>query len=153
MEGFMGYYMRYVSDDDRETNISIVERALRALDAKYGVEKDTAATNIGELTYDGEVYGSIEINESGEELFEEEIEELKENIGDISDRKAKTVIQALTNAKTIIAIQVLFQDRTIEETLIRIDPLWNWLFDNRKGLLQADGEGYYGKSGLVLEET
>jgi hypothetical protein len=32
-----------------------------------------------------------------------------------------------------------------------IDPLWRWLHANRRGLLQADGEGYYDAKGLVLE--
>ncbi len=38
-----------------------------------------------------------------------------------------------------------------EATLQKLDPLWGWLISHRKGLLKADGEGYYDHSGLMLK--
>ncbi|RQV95130.1 MAG: hypothetical protein EH224_08365 [Calditrichaeota bacterium] len=148
----MGYYLRYISDDDRDININLLENALRAIDQRYIITKENPTSNVGDLVYGDELFGIIEVNTIGEDIFEEEIEELKENINDINSKNTVTVRQTLTNARTIIAIQVLFQGRSIEQTLCKIDPLWNWLFGNRKGLLQVDGEGYYEKSGLILEE-
>jgi hypothetical protein len=29
--------------------------------------------------------------------------------------------------------------------------LWDWLFENYKGLVQAENEGYYNASELILE--
>jgi hypothetical protein len=48
---------------------------------------------------------------------------------------------------------VLFQDRPLEITFSQIEPLWQWLFDHRSGLLQAEAEGYYDRTKLILEEA
>ena len=50
-----------------------------------------------------------------------------------------------------VAVRVLDQGREPEETLAKLDPLWQWLLANREGLLQAEGEGYYGATGLILQ--
>lgn len=60
------------------------------------------------------------------------------------------VLEVLTRVREMIAVQVLFGGRDIESTLTRLDPLWEWLFAHRRGLLQADGEGFYDATGLVL---
>ena len=148
----MGYYMRYISTDEREITIPSLESVLKRVDPRYSITNvQKTPRESGNLMYGGEIYGQIEINRPGDELFEEEVEELKEFLSE-SRGKKKTVLQTLTNAKTIVAVQVLWQDRDTEQTLIRIDPLWDWLFNNRRGLLQADGEGYYDSSGLILQE-
>ena len=59
-------------------------------------------------------------------------------------------MDALTNATSIIAVRVLWQGREPEPTLEKLDALWNWLLSNRTGLMQADDEGYYDSSGLIL---
>ncbi len=85
-------------------------------------------------------------------LFDEEIEELREFLEDAEGVRKPEVMQTLNDAKVIVALQVLQQGRaTDEETLERIDSLWEWLFANYKGLMQADAEGYYDAQGLVLE--
>jgi hypothetical protein len=61
------------------------------------------------------------------------------------------VATTLRSAQAIIAAQVLFGTGETEMTLSRLDPLWAWLFCNRDGLLQADGEGYYDAHGVVLQ--
>ena len=43
------------------------------------------------------------------------------------------------------------EEADAEETLDALGPLWSWLQENRRGMLQADGEGYYDVNGLVLE--
>lgn len=35
-------------------------------------------------------------------------------------------------------------------TLDRLVPLWTWLQANRRGLIQADGEGYYDGQELIM---
>jgi len=61
------------------------------------------------------------------------------------------VLAILKDAECICCVRVLFGGRESEATLLRIDPIWNWFFKNRSGLMQADAEGYYDRSGLVLE--
>jgi hypothetical protein len=76
------------------------------------------------------------------------LEEVEESEG---EGKTK-VKRALEQAKAIVALQVLWQGCGTEETMEKLEPLWEWLFANRQGLLQADAEGYYDSSGLILEE-
>ncbi len=54
-------------------------------------------------------------------------------------------------SKAMFVIRVLWQGREAEETLDKIVPLWDWLFENYSGLLQADGEGYYDKEQKILK--
>ena len=148
----MGYYMRFVVADDKDISLSVINSGLKEKDAAYSVEFDDDADDAGDLTYNGDIYGAFEINRPNDGLFDEEIEELQEFLEDAEGERKSEVLQTLNDAKAIVALQVLQQGRaTDEETLVRIDPLWEWLFANYKGLMQADAEGYYDASGLVVK--
>jgi hypothetical protein len=140
----MCYYMRYIVTDEEGVSLLEIEQALQTVDPSYSIQD-------GDLRFGDDLYGQIEVNRSGDTLFEEEIEEFIAELEDIKGGSKKTVETALRSANTIVAVQVLWQGRETEETLGRVDPLWEWLFANRQGLLQADGEGYYSTSGLVLQ--
>ena len=145
----MGYYMRFVITDEKDISLDTIDSALKEIDPAYSVDFDD---NEGELLYHEDVYGVFEINRPGDGLFDEEIGELKEFVQDSEGDRRSEVLQVLDNAKSIIALQVLQQGRaTTEETFVRIDPLWEWLFRNFRGLMQADGEGYYDAQGMVLK--
>jgi hypothetical protein len=149
----MSYYMRYISTDEQEITVPMLERILKSLDPQYSIANaQESPTESGDLVYGNENYGQIEINRPGDSLFEEELEELREFLNEARGKKKEIVLQTLDNATTTVAIQVLWQERNTEQTLSKIDPLWQWLFSNRKGLLQVDGEGYYDSSVLILEE-
>lgn len=148
----MGYYMRFVVSDEKDISLSKINFGLKQIDAAYSIEFDDDADDAGDLTYNGDIYGALEINRPGDGLFDEEIDMLKEFLEDAEGERKPEVLQTLNDAKVIIALQVLQQGRaTQEETFERIDPLWEWLFANYKGLMQADAEGYYDSQGLVIE--
>ena len=148
----MGYYMRFVVTDDGDVSLSKINAGLKQIDAAYLVEFDSDADDAGHLTHGGDTYGALEINRRGDGLFDQEIDELKQLLEASEGERKPEVSQVLSDAKVIIALQVLQQGRaTDEETLARVDPLWEWLFANYKGLMQADAEGYYDASGLVHE--
>lgn len=140
----MGYYMRYIVTDDRPLSIADLDAALKATDSAYEI-KD------GGLYHGADLYGEIEINLRGEELGDEELGELEEFAEDSDGEQKQRVLAALRNAKSIVAVRVLWQGRDPEPTLEKPDPLWEWLFSNRQGLMQADGEGYYDASALIFE--
>jgi hypothetical protein len=110
---------------------------------------DTAAT----IHHAGATIAHVEINVPGDGLFDDERDELVEFATDASGDASATarVLETLAGARAIVAAQVLFGTGDTETTLSRLDPLWGWLFRNREGLLQADGEGYYDAQGLVLQ--
>ena len=143
----MSYYIRYISTDATETTPPTLQEALTERDPQYSI----AAS--GEFKHGEEVYGVVEINRPGDGLFEEEIEELKEFVKDVRGKRKLDVLKTLDDARAIVAVQVLFGDRPAEVTLQKLDPLWEWLISHRRGLLQADDEGYYDKTGRILKVT
>ncbi len=61
----MGYYMRYILTDDRETTLSEIETGLKQVDPDYSIGDGET------LMYGDELYGEIEINVPGDGLFED----------------------------------------------------------------------------------
>ena len=146
----MGYYMRFVSTDTRPVTATELRDALIAAGAGYEVlTDDTVAT----ILHDGATIAHVEINVPGDGLFDQEREELTEFVTDCDgDGPSKArVLAALRDAQTIVAAQVLYGTGDAEATLASLDPLWTWRFRNRRGLLQAGGEGYYDAEGIVLQ--
>jgi len=150
----VGHYMRFIVTDERGVTLSVLEEALQGVDERYHLEEKVifSQSESAELWYGSGLYGEIEINRVGDILFQEEVEELREFVeGGMSGDRGR-VLEMLGEARAIVALRVLWQGRGVEETLGKIRPLWEWLFRNRRGLLQVDGEGYYEGGGLVLEE-
>ena len=149
----MGYHMRFITTDASETTPAILEQALKAADSQYSIAES------GELKHGDELYGAVEINRPGDGLFEEEIEELKEFVEDaqtswlsfLRGKRKAYVVKTLDSARAIVAVQVLFGGRQAEATIRKLDPLFEWLIANRKGLLQVDDEGYYDQAGRILK--
>jgi hypothetical protein len=147
----MGYYMRFFDTSEQPLNLNAVDSALRQIDPAYRIEilPETDALQ-GELHYGDGLYSHIEINQSGDGLFDEEVQEQLETLDDAEEGDPLLVAETLRAARRSIAARVLWQGREPDDTLVRIDPLWAWLLGSRSGLMQADGEGYYDLRGLVL---
>lgn len=137
--------MRYISTDVLEISLETLHKELQSVNPQYSVDES------GDLKLGDSVLGAVEINVPGQELFEEEIEELKEFVEDVRGWKKMEVIKTLTAAKAIVAVQVFSGGQNSTEVFEKLMPLWDWLKVNRRGLLQADYEGYYNKSGLILK--
>lgn len=141
----MGYYMRFIVTDPRGITQDEIAEGLADSDADLTLNED------GDLEVDEDsVCGQLDLNQKGESLFHEELQEFKEAIEDLPDDDNKArVRECLDNATAIVAVQVL---SPIEESVEELEPLWAWLFENRKGLMQADAEGFYDSEGLILPE-
>lgn len=148
----MGYYMRFVVTAEQPPDLAALETGLQSADAGYWLEvHEGANAPSADLRLGDQLCGEIEINRPGDGLFEEELEELVEFLDDAGEGDVDRVRQALDAARAIIAVRVLHQGRESDDSLEKIDALWQWLFQNSHGLLQADGEGYYDESGQILE--
>ena len=147
----MGYYMRYISTDSQDITLAWLQEALRRIDPRYSIEEQQKGRReTGDLQFAGELYGEFEINRPGDGLFEEEIEEFMGGAEAGEGEGHKIVREVLSAARCIVALQVLWQGRETEATLERISPLWSLLSDTRSGLLQADAEGFYRGTELIL---
>ena len=146
----MGYYLRYVVADERPVSVADVQRAFAGAGARYRVEAQSDVGRAATILYDGQPVAELEINEPGDGLFEDEREELLEEAADAEGRGKRGVLSALRGARRIVAAQVLLGGGEATAALARLAPLWEWLAANRRGVLQADGEGYYDGGELVL---
>ncbi|HYQ42594.1 MAG TPA: hypothetical protein VER11_11525 [Polyangiaceae bacterium] len=140
--------MRYIAVDERPITVDDVRRAFAMEEEDYSVDGEAAEANI---TLDGRIIAQLTINIAGDGLFDDERTELLESADDGKGPGKASVLEMLGIARTIVAVRVSFGNADPEETLDALDPLWSWLQDNRRGLLQADGEGYYDTNGLILE--
>ena len=140
--------MRYIVVDERPVAINDVRRAFAVEDEDYLVEGEDPEAGVA---LDGRMIAHVTINVPGDGLFEDERAELSEAAEEGEGPGKANVLETLENARAILAVQVLFGNSDTDETLDALAPLWSWLQDNRRGLLHADGEGYYDANGLILE--
>lgn len=140
----MGYYMRFFVEDGRPVTLDEVANGLRGIDPGFRLEAD------GNLHRADQLLGQLEINSADDELFSEEINEFLEMIEGAGSRGKEKIADRLKQVTATLSVQVLSQGRTFEQTLDLLDPLWNWLLEHRRGLVQADGEGFYDGRELVL---
>lgn len=146
----MSHYMRYIVVDEQPVGPGELARALISSDPIYAVEPDESAATVTVL-YGDAAAAQIEINVPGDGLFDQELDYLRRDVLATDDGTARErVLATLDTARAIVAAQVLRGAYDEHDAPTRLDPLWQWLFANRKGLLQADGEGYYDGLGLVL---
>jgi hypothetical protein len=143
----VGYYMRFIGVDERTVSVADLQSAIDSLGAGSRVEGDGRHAVV---TTHGAPIGDVTINLPGDGLFEDEVAELIEFAEDASGRGKKAVLKALRGARTIVAVQVLDGAGPISDSLDALDPIWTWLVENRDGLVQADGEGYYKGRRLLL---
>jgi hypothetical protein len=146
--------MRYYDVSDESLSLKDIEAALKREDPLYRMEIfEDSERPLADMYLGDDIYAQIELYQPGDGLFDEEIQEMLEFLVDAEGRGRKRVEKVLKTAKRTIAVQVLSQEREWEKTLSVIDPLWKWLFLFRKGLLHADGEGYYDEDDLILEDV
>lgn len=138
----MGYYIRFLIEDGRPLSLEKVIDGLRTVDPGF------ALTGGKDLTRSGELVAELDIAVPGDGIFEDDIGLLRERAGSAGGAAVAARIASVT---AILTARVLCQDRDAEETLDLLDPLWEWLTANRRGLVHADGEGFYDQEELILE--
>jgi hypothetical protein len=140
--------MRYIVSDERPVSVQDIREAFAEAGIGHEVDGEEAEATIA---YEGRPIGHVTLNVPGDGLFDGERDELLEYAQDAADESAKSrVVGTLREARGIVAVQVLFGGEDADRTLDGLTPLWTWLQANRRGLLQADGEGYYDGPELIL---
>jgi len=138
--------MRFLVTDAGPVNLTQLGDFLRQQDPAYAADFEATA---GALRYQGVPIAGFEVNTPAEDLFHDELAELRDAAAGGTGPGRTAVEEVLRHARAIVAVQVL-GGHGLEETLERLDPVWRWFFRCRKGLLQADGEGYYDAGGRIL---
>jgi hypothetical protein len=142
----VGYYMRFFVEDGQPLSLSELATGLRAADPAFRLAED------GELSHGEQLLAELEVNTRGEELFDEELEEFLELAGESETPAGRALARRLKGTSAILAVQVLWGGRSSDATLGLLAPLWDWLREHRRGLVQADGEGFYEGDALIFGE-
>jgi hypothetical protein len=140
----MGYYMRFFVEDGKPLTLDEVASGLNGIDPEFRIDAD------GTLHRADQLLSQLEISSTDDDLLREEINEFVEMIEEAQGARTAELADRLNQVTAVLGVQVLWQGRTSEQTLNLLDPLWNWLLEHRRGLIQADGEGFYDGRKLIL---
>ena len=151
----MGYYMRYLFEGEPDIRLEAIESVLKETDQNYSFADWENDNTCAEVRYQGDVYAAISLEFLGDNKPDEEIEEMIEAVeltkGWLIKKARKRILGFLKQVKLRIIVQVLWGGREGEDTLARLDPLWEWLMANHKGLLYVDDEGFYEGKKLIFK--
>jgi hypothetical protein len=136
--------MRFFVEDGQPLTFDELSGGLRSIDPEFRIEAD------GRVHRGDDLLGQMKIDVAGDEPFQDEIDDFVEMIEDTEEEGREGVADRVKQASAILAVQVLMQQRTLAQTLDLLDPLWAWLLVHRGGLVQADGEGFYEGTELIL---
>lgn len=143
----MGDFLRFLATAECDLDLPSVEMLFKSVDASFAIHAETAEPHIGELLYQSESLGEVEINYPGEVVYDEDIGEMLEILEDVEEDQKPRVLSLIRTAKLMVALQLTEEGH---EAYDRIDPFWDALFAHCDGLLQVDDEGYYDRDGLIL---
>jgi len=153
----MGYYVRAFCTSRTVPTLTEVENALRrtlpAVRFDTDDAKDSADWRNAEFYYSEArkpIVVEINVNDGPESLVVAERQEFIEEIRDLDDSGAKArVIDHLRRANYIVLCQLLGD---IDESGFEANgQLLDFFVENHGGLIQADGEGFYEGTDLVVE--
>lgn len=150
----MGYYIRFVFDDEARPTLADIGSLLRDVDAAYAVTQadalpdDPPGSVYANITLGEELIGALELRDVLDPGGDDDIQGLIEEIEDIDDDDAVT--STLWNATGLLSVQVLWEGDDHSDSLRKLNPLWSALLSKYSGVLQADEEGYYGVDGEIL---
>lgn len=143
----MGDFIRFIFTTPHNLSLADVENGLKTTDSAFTIVMNQASPNSGDVLLGGELYGEVELNRPEDQVFLEDIEDLRDQLTDIPADEKAVVEQALTSATGMIAFQLAEYGH---EHYRRIDPFWDWLFEHHQGILQIDEEGYYSRDEHIL---
>lgn len=144
----MTYHMRFLITDPGPVDLADLAKFLRGVNRKYQFEHDSEG---GTVSLAGEEIASIEINTPGDGTFDDELAMLENSASEGSGTGEARVADALATVQTLFTVKIPGSAGRQDGARDNLDPVWEWLFANRKGLLQADAEGYSDEAGMIFE--
>lgn len=146
----MGYFMRFIIPGSPALTLHDLVVGLQAVDTDYHFEA-LDIPDLGVLYYGEQRLGEVEISRAGEEIFAEEIEEFSALVRHATSPARDEVLTLLTAAGLMVVVEAVWNPEDPDPILDLIEPLWDWLFEQRGGLLQMDSQGFFNVTDLILE--
>lgn len=144
----MTYHMRFLITDPGPVDLADLAKFLRGVNRKYQFEFDSEG---GTVSLGGDEIAAIEIYTPGDGTFDDELAMLEDSASEGSGAGEARVADALATVQTLFAVKVPGSASRRDGSRDNLDPIWEWLFANRKGLLQVDSEGYSDEQGMIFE--
>jgi hypothetical protein len=133
--------MRYFADG--VVTLKAIGTGLAHIDPKYKIDG-------GELIYETELLGEIEINTTGSDLFDEDLRSNIAKLERVTSPAASQLIGRLRGTTSIMTLHILDSRRDPNVTWNMLGPLWSVLPTLSTGLTQSDGQGFYDGAQLVV---
>ena len=109
------------------------------------------------LIHDGQEYGTIVIERSGTFVFDEEISKINSVLdryrdSDSCSNAVNKIAIVMEQSTALIILRVIWPDTLAEQEKMfeTFDPVWDWLLEEREGILHVGHGGFHDKSGLIL---
>src|SRR3954453_6822368 len=102
----MGDFIRYILTSANDLTLALVEAGLKEIDPEFALLPDQAAPNSADVLHGGEIYGEVEVNQREDQVFSEDIEDLREELEDIEEEGKAAVLEMLGAATTMVALQL-----------------------------------------------
>lgn len=144
----MTLHMRFLITDPGTVDLAELAKSLRATNRRYQCEFQARG---GTVTLGGDKVAAIEIYTPKDGTFDDELAELEEIASEGSGAGEAKVADTLATVQTIFAAELPGKAKGRDGSREALEPVWEWLFSNRQGLLQVDSEGYYDDEGLIFE--
>ncbi|MBS1122312.1 MAG: hypothetical protein H6Q90_4540 [Deltaproteobacteria bacterium] len=137
----VSYYMRYFAD--APLALDSIKAGLSAEDPRFKIDG-------GEITRGTDLLAEIEINRPGSDLFDDELAKMSSQLQAVQSSAAGQVLSRVRTTQALLALQVVVQARTQEQTMELLGPLWTVLQSLANGLWHVDGQGFFDGGQLVV---
>lgn len=146
----MGYFMRFFITDPTPITLNDIAAALTAIDSAFALNPDPQLVDFGALQHSGKLLADVEINHAGEDILDEDRDELRELLTFSQHDSRDRVVKVIDAVQSAVVLEAYWQGWDSEPVLEKTDLLFDWLFDHYSGLLLMDGEGFFDKDTLIL---
>lgn len=144
--------LRFFMADERSLTLSQLETNLQQVNPAYKInDVSTRSAEAGIFNIGPDVLGQLEIKRYGRKNFDHEIKEFTEVMQTTKRANKQVVTDVLENTKVIVVLTLPPGSRENGDIQEKVEPLWEWLFANRTGLLHIDEEGFYRGMELIFE--
>lgn len=146
----MGYFMRFFITEATPITMSDLVEALSAIDSAFTLIPDPQLADFGVMRYGDDMLAEVEINHAGEDILEEDRDELRDLLKFSKHDNRDRVLSVIDAVQSAVVLEAYWKEWDSEPVLEKTDLLFDWLFDHYAGLLHMDGEGFFDKETLIL---
>jgi hypothetical protein len=136
--------MRFFLADGPPPTMAAIAAALGQRDSSALLAHDGVEDARADLYFADTLYAEIEVNTPGDEVFDEDRDELLDELAKQDDPQAAEVAEHLRQTTGAVVLCVYEPGH---EDYRRLNLLIDWLFETRVGVLQVDEEGLFDRYG------